>query len=150
VGHFAWDPDTPEAPPITPGFNAAEYSYPATVGMWARVGLHTAISTHLSVTVYDDHAGTGQDVIDINGHSPVVDGTTYRDGVLAIRMTTAPGDASVFKSLALPSKLNARAFRWEHYGLLQSDGGETGQIYQFNVDSIRRVPGAKGLLPFRP
>ncbi len=144
TGRFSWDTDAPVGP-VDPNYQVATYMHPYTFGISAKVGPHTISSDQLSVTVFNNLGGNAEDMIDITGIAPVVDGTTFSSGYLAIRLASGPGSSSVFRDTRLPQHLELARFDSQsvNYTQLLVDGSSNGVVLDVKLESIRRVPSAR-------
>jgi hypothetical protein len=70
---------------------------------------------------------------------PVLGGTTFSDRVLAIVLSSVPGDNSAIKNQKLPKDLYLSRFNnpgVPNYGVLQANGGPDGTLLQFSIESL--------------
>jgi hypothetical protein len=135
VGAFSYDADTaPNSAPV-PGYT----NYQLTPGFSAQVNGHTIATNRLSVTVYHNFGGDVADMVWLTGSRPVVDGgTSYPNGAFGF-VVASRGGTQVLSSDALPASFDVNAYDGGpgyNYGFLQADGGPTGQLLQFSVDSV--------------
>jgi hypothetical protein len=145
-GIFSYDTDTF---PSTSVGNYANYQFSAPYGISATVAGHTITTNNLSVSITDNFGGNIEDMVDMAGNSVSVDGNNYANGSFGFRLSSAPGNTNVLNDTTLPSSFDVAAFNagpTQNYGWLQSDGGPTGQLLQFSVDSIAPVPLPPSLL----
>jgi hypothetical protein len=136
TGSFSYD--TNAAPSISFG-NFANYSFSAPFGISAAVNGHTVEASLLSVTVVNNFGGNVEDTFEVDASQLFVDGVSYPNGSFGFVLASEPGHTGVFSSTALPSSLNVAAFDAGpslNYGFLQRDGGPTGTLLQFSVNSI--------------
>jgi hypothetical protein len=135
VGTFSYDTST--APTVTyKGFAAYEIAAP--LAMSASVGGHSISSSGLNVAVWNHYKGNLEDFITIDGTVPVLDGTTFPNGVLGLVLGSAPRNNRALNSTKLPSEFNISLFDAPggRTGTFQRDGGPDGTLLQFTLDSI--------------
>lgn len=144
VGHFSWDTDAPVGD-VTPTFQASSYDGTWVGPMSAQVGQHAIAASIVNVMVWNDMGGgNAEDMIDISGSAPVVDGTTYSDGSFSIRLASANDHPHVLRDTRLPKKINVRKFdSTVNYGELRMNGGQDGSLLSFTVEDIRRLQKSK-------
>jgi len=107
--------------------------------MTANVAGHQVVARNVSVTIYDNLNGNVEDGISLEGSALTLDGAPLDNGALYFNLTTRPGNTGVVTGPALPSSINVAAFDGDPsltYGGLQRDGGPTGPILGFKVNSI--------------
>lgn len=136
TGVYSYDTNT------LPAFSYAgfaNYVIPAPSVIVAEVEGHAIVANNLNVSVWDSYGGNVEDMVDVAGGPVLVDNQAYPNGSFGFRLASMPGNTGVLTSTALPSLLDVQAFNAGptlNYGWLQSDGGQTGQLLQFSVDSI--------------
>lgn len=138
TGRFSYDTQT--APNITyKGF--ANYSIPAPARLTAKVAGHTIVSEGMSVSVWDQYGGNVEDMVNVMGTAPVMDGTTFADGAFGFYVASRPGQKHALHNTHLPRSYDMKKFNAEGntYGILQTDGGQTGTLLQFSIDSITQI-----------
>jgi hypothetical protein len=136
VGTFSYDTHTE---PVFKYKGFAAYEIPARSVMSATVGGHTITTGTLNVSVWNNMNGNVQDMVVMDGGTPVLDGTTFPDGNFGIVLASGPRSKNVLKNTKLPSEFNVSKFDSAPsptYGTFQRDGGPDGTLLQFTVDSI--------------
>ncbi|WP_427914489.1 hypothetical protein ACPWT1_06055 [Ramlibacter sp. MMS24-I3-19] len=137
-GRFAWDADA--APLSTPIPQIAFYGAPAVLPLTVSVGPHTIVAYDVHVTMFNDLGGNAEDMIDIGGIAPAVDGTTYPNGSFGIRLASGPGSTDVFQDLSLPRHPWLKDF--DSQGLnsvqLRVDGSSNGVVLDIRIDKLSR------------
>lgn len=81
------------------------------------------------------------DMIDINGMSPVIDGTLFHSGYFSIRPATAHGNTSVFQDTRLPAQLDITQFDGLGMNYFQLFSGVVSNeiLLDVNLEWIRRA-----------
>jgi hypothetical protein len=142
TGTFSYDTKT--SPAVTyKGY--ASYQIPAPNIMSASVGSHKVVTENLSVSVWNHFKGNVEDMVDVTGGPVVLDGTTFSNSAFGFRLASGPHQNNVLNSTDLPQSFDVSKFDAGSsltYGFLQSDGGQTGTLLQFTVDSIAVIPTA--------
>lgn len=139
TGQFAYDTHSP-ASQTYQGF--ASYSLPSPARITAKIAGHTVGSEALSVDVWNQYGGNVEDQVSITGTTVVMDGTTFPAGAFGFVLASAPGQNKAMHTTRLPhsydlAKFNAGAGLT--YGFLQTDGGPSGTLLQFSIQSIMKV-----------
>ncbi|WP_372522680.1 hypothetical protein [Sulfuricaulis sp.] len=146
VGTFSYDTDTLPSMSLD-GY--ASYGFPAPFALSATVAGHTVVTNNLNVSIWDNQGGNVEDMVEVIGGPVSVDGNSYPNGAFGFRLASQPGNTGVLTSTALPSFFDVAAFDAGStltYGVLQSDGGPSGGLLGFSVDSITAVPVPPALL----
>lgn len=135
VGTFSYDPST--APDIV-GRGYASYSIPTPNDMTLRVGSHTAIGSGMSIGVWNHYRGNVEDMVQIYSGPVVLDGTSFPNGTVGFMLGSAPRNNRPLNSTKLPSYYDLPLFNAISFngGSLMTDGGPTGTLLSFTIDSI--------------
>jgi hypothetical protein len=139
VGTFSYDSGVPSDEYVHRPGAYAFYEIPAPGGLSAQVGDLVISTTRLHVTVYNNQGGNVEDMVEVTSSPPTVNGVTYPEGHFGFNLASGPGSTNVLHDESLPRSFNIADFNAWTYGFLQMDGGPSGQLLNFNVDSIRLV-----------
>lgn len=148
TGSFAWDADNSDrlqkrSKDLPPGYNQnyADYQIPQPFNISATAGGHVISSTNLGVAVFNDQGGNVEDMVVVSGWPAIVDGTTYASGVLGFQLASGVGNTHVLHNTRLPRSFDVQQFDAPamNGGYLMSDGGQTGTLLSFTIDSIEVV-----------
>lgn len=137
TGHFCYDTDN-SIPAIRLN-NYASYEVAPECKIVVRVGTHKAVAKQLNVSILNNFSGNVEDMIDVYGHSAIVDETEYANGIVGFRLATGPGNTKVFRSVNLRERFKIEDFDSMNYGEVLMDGSSNGTLLQFTITSIRVV-----------
>lgn len=143
VGTFTYDVDTPTGGQTK---NYAYYQIQSPSAMTIKFGGHTVIADTLGIALMNNTKSNVGDLVDVNGASPVLDGTTLSSGDAGFRIASAANQNTALKSTKLPRKFKIDKFNAGpsmNYGYLQMDGGPTGMLLEFSMDSIDVINSVK-------
>lgn len=119
---------------------SANYTNLAPHQFTATVAGHQISSNGVSTYVVNNFGGNVEDGVTVSGGYPLsVDGGVFDNGSLGIVLYSGPGKTGVLSSTAQPLKLDVKAFDAGpslNYGWIQKDGGDTGRLIAFTIDSI--------------
>lgn len=140
IGRFSWDVAASGSMPY-PGAPQTHYQTPDTGAFSFLVGRHQVSADSTGVTVWNDTGSNVGDMIDINGYSPVIDGTLFRSGYFSMRLASAAGNTSVFDDMQLPSELDLASFdsTGMNYFQLYSGVAVNELLLDVNLAWIRRA-----------
>jgi hypothetical protein len=127
-GRFSWDLS---AVGYTPFPGAGYYTSPETGSFTFSVGKHHVKAETTQVVINNDVATS--DLIDINGHAPVVNGTLFRDGYVSIRLMSAPGNMTALQDSRLPRELDVAAFDSVQHNVFQLYSGAVNDDRMLDV-----------------
>ena len=134
TGTFSYD--TRSKPRIRDKNSYANYSPLAPASISIAFGSHTVTTERLIVDVWNDFGGNVEDMVDVSGFPPALDGESLLNGSMGFRLASAASNRGVFRTIQLPESYDVGAFDGMNYGYLQRDGTQTGTLLQFTVDSI--------------
>jgi len=98
-------------------------------------GTHIIDGDHFHVDVYNNVDGS--DAIQFGAFPAVRDDEVMLDGVFSIRLQTEVGHQDAINTQSLPAYLNLADWSPRlSFGELRRDGGQTGGIVRFSIDSI--------------
>lgn len=135
IGTFSYDT---KSKPVNSSKGNAGYRFADPYVMSATVEGHTVSTNGLGVDIADDLGGNVEDLVDIFGVSIQVDGDSYQDGYFGMRLGSGPGNTNVLKNTKLPSSYDVTEFDAVNInaGEIRSDGGQTGLLLGFSIDSV--------------
>jgi len=137
TGHFCYDTDS-GVPSIRLN-DYASYDVAPQCKIVVRVGTHKATANRLNVSIWNNFGGNVEDMIDVYGQTPILDGTEYPAGAVGFRLATGPGSTKVFRSVNLRERFKIADFDAMNYGEVLMDGSSNGTLLQFTITSIRVV-----------
>lgn len=136
TGTFSYDTSTL---PSGTDKGYASYQIPSPHLLSAVIGGHNISAQNLQVSIWNHYKGNVEDMVNISGGPAILDGTSFTNGSFGFVLSSGPRSNNAINSTDLPKSFDIRKFNADPsltYGYLQSDGGPTGQLLQFSVDSI--------------
>jgi hypothetical protein len=127
---------------------APEYHFPGQAyymspeSMSATVNGHEVTSDRLGVDVFDNTGASPEDMAIVTGYPVMVEDQLLVDGTMGLYLMSAQGSTEALPNTDLPTIYHLEDFDINansvitNYGYLQEDGGQTGTIVYFSVDSI--------------
>ena len=138
TGRFSYDD---KAKPQFEHTRYAYYYFPDSFSITANVNGHLVTTTNLHVNIWNNMGGNTEDMVDVSGSAPLVDGVAHADGAFVLRLASQWDETKVLHNTRLPASFEVAAFNSTlTAGEIRKDGGQAGTLIQFSIESIVNVP----------